>query len=237
MSPRESDSGPASKPSGASPSAPLPDVLAIFPLAGVLLLPGGRLPLNIFEPRYLSMVSDALGRDRMIGMVQPVEAEAATGAGSAGDRAAVFDTGCAGRITDFSETGDGRFLITLAGVCRFRIARELAMEKGYRRVKPDWTPFLGDLDEGPSEIADRGRLEDALKAYFELTGIGGDWDQIRESQGAALVTALAIICPFEASEKQALLESAGPDERARLLIQLMEMAIHEGSGAGSQARH
>ncbi|MBT7943025.1 MAG: peptidase S16, partial [Alphaproteobacteria bacterium] len=122
---------------------PLPETLAIFPLAGVLLLPTGNLPLHIFEPRYRNMITDAMGRDRMIGMVQPRKPETACPAGSVDDNEAVYHTGCVGRITDFSESEDGGFLISLNGVIRFQVAEELPLEKGYRRVRPDYTAFMG----------------------------------------------------------------------------------------------
>jgi Lon protease-like protein len=140
----------------------LPTDLAIFPLPGVLLLPDGKLPLTIFEPRYLNMVADSLGNGRMLGMIQPSE-EAAIGM-----EPAVFDTGCMGRISSLDETEDGRLLITLTGVCRFRVHRELDLIGGYRRVVPDWGPFLNDLDEASDLSIDRERLIVALRAYSRL---------------------------------------------------------------------
>lgn len=221
-----------------SGAPPLPDVLPVFPLTGVLLLPGGRLPLNIFEPRYLNMVTDALGGERMIGMVQPRTPEEASTAGSVGDGADVYETGCAGRITEFSETRDGRFLIALNGVSRFRIADELPIGRGYRRVRPDWTPYLADLDDvGPGAVAGRERLLDALDGYFSGKGIASDWAEIREWPDVTLVATVAMMCPFDAGEKQALLECGSWEDRARLLIALMEMAAHEGETETPRARH
>lgn len=211
--------------------ADLPDALPIFPLASVLLLPGGRLPLNVFEPRYRNMTADALGSDRLIGIVQPRRADAASPAGSVGDREDVFETGCAGRITEFSETDDGRYLIALSGVCRFRIEAELPITRGYRRVTPDWTPYKADLDEGIGEVGGKRRLLQALRDYAANKGLDGDWDSVEDMPGGVLVTSLAMMVPLASEEKQALLEARDSETRARMLAQLMEMAIHE-RGAG-----
>ena len=202
----------------------LPRVVPIFPLPGVLLLPGGRLPLNIFEPRYLAMVRDALSGERTIGMIQPCAEAPDLGA------ARVYETGCAGRVTAFSETDDGRYLITLTGVIRFDVKRELPPIEGYRRVVADYRRFRGDLEEEASEI-DRERFLETLGCYFEANGIKGDWTAIEEAGDAALVTSLAMICPFAASEKQALLEAMSLPERARTMTAIMEMAVHEPGGA------
>jgi uncharacterized protein len=215
--------------------AELPAELPIFPLASVLLLPGGRLPLNVFEPRYRDMTADALGGDRLIGIVQPRRPEAASPAGSVGDREEVFETGCVGRITEFSESDDGRFLVALAGICRFRIAVELPMVKGYRRVRPDWAPFGGDLENATGEVAGKERLLKALFDYAANKGIEGDWASVKGMPGAVLVTSLAMIVPLATEEKQALLEARDADERARMLTQLMEMAIHERGSTGDPA--
>ena len=202
----------------------LPRVVPIFPLPGVLLLPGGRLPLNIFEPRYLAMVRDALSGERTIGMIQPCAEAPDVGA------ARVYETGCAGRVTAFSETDDGRYLITLTGVIRFDVERELPPIEGYRRVVADYGRFRGDLEEEASEI-DRERFLETLGCYFEANGIEGDWKAIEEAGDAALVTSLAMICPFAAPEKQALLEAMSLPERARTMTAIMEMAVHEPGGA------
>ena len=143
--------------------AALPAILPVFPLPGVLLLPRGRLPLNIFEPRYLNMVSDALGRERMIGMVQP----SATVDHPVPEEAVLYQVGCAGRITAFSETEDGRLLITLTGVVRFRIVEEVGGLHGYRRVRPDYTAYRQDLDEDPSRLEDREALHLLVRRYFD----------------------------------------------------------------------
>ena len=205
----------------------LPAILPIFPLTGVLLLPRGRLPLNIFEPRYLAMTRDALAGDRLIGMVQPSDP------GASGDNPPVYPTGCAGRITSFAETEDERFLITLTGTCRFRIRDELPLLEGYRRVVPEW--FARDLDSEDEAAFDRERLMRGLKGYFQQHQISADWGAINSVPGERLVTSVAMVCPFEPSEKQALLEASDLNERARLLTAMVEMALMHRSGAG--ARH
>ncbi len=213
--------------------AALPAILPIFPLTGVLLLPRGRLPLNIFEPRYLAMTRDALAGERLIGMVQP------TDPGAPGSDPSVYPTGCAGRLTSFSETEDGRFLITLTGISRFRIREELPLLEGYRRVVPEWGEFARDLDDGPEPDFDRERLLRSLRGYFQQHQISADWDAIGSVPGERLVTFVAMSCPFEPSEKQALLEASDLGERARMLTAIVEMAVlnppmEGGTGA---ARH
>ena len=231
---------------------PLPETLPIFPLAGVLLLPTGNLPLHIFEPRYRNMITDAMGSDRMIGMVQPRQPEAACPAGSVDDFEAVYHTGCVGRITDFSESEDGGFLISLNGVIRFKVAEELPLHKGYRRVRPDYAAFLSDLeidlDDDPQFGAMGGpgqaRILSVLKDYFTLKGIEADWSELMEWPETSLIAALSMMCPFGAGEKQALLECARSSERTELLVTLMEMAVFggitgqfsaDGSGADSDS--
>jgi Lon protease-like protein len=208
----------------------LPAEIPIFPLPGVLLLPGGRLPLNVFEPRYLAMVEDALGGARAIGMLQPCEDADDIGA------APIYDTGCLGRITAFSETEDGRYLITLAGLIRFDVTRELPKRNGYRRVAADYARFRNDLERDAGDI-DRGRLLQALGDYFEANGIEGDWDAIEEAEDEALVTSLAMICPFAAPEKQALLEAMTLPDRAEAMTTIMQMSAHDGGDEDHAARH
>jgi Lon protease-like protein len=207
----------------------LPATLPIFPLGGVLLLPGGELPLNVFEPRYLEMTRDALKADRLVGMVQPREGQ---------DEASVpevYRLGCAGRITEFSETDDGRYLITLAGLCRFDIREELPAAGGYRRVVPDFAPYFDDFKDAPDGVVDRKRLADSLRVYFRLQSIKADWKAIETARDERVVTTLAMLCPFAPSEKQALLECRDLAERGRVLIALFEMAAL-GRGGG-EARH
>lgn len=200
----------------------LPRVVPIFPLPGVLLLPRGRLPLNIFEKRYLQMVQDAMGAHRMIGMVQPTDPKADLAAPE------VYPTGCLGRIVSFSETPDNRFLITLAGVCRFEITGEREAEGLlYRRVRADYRRFAGDLPEAAPLAIDRERLVPALKSYFERHGLTVNWDAIDRAGDEALITGLAMACPFAPNEKQALLECRGEAERVRMIEALLRMAVHQ----------
>ncbi len=214
----------------------LPDVLPIFPLTACLLLPGGRLPLNIFEPRYLAMVADALRGDRLIGMVQPREAPTREGQAPEG-RPQVYGVGCAGRITTFSETDDGRYLITLDGLARFRITEELALaEGGYRRVRPDFSAFRGDLSEEQADI-DRDRLLATLRTFFDRQGIKGDWEAIEQTGNERLVTSLAMLCPFSTGEKQALLEAPSLAERASSMIAMLQLAAYEGADETAGPRH
>ena len=210
-----------------------PEVLAIFPLPGALLLPRGRMPLILFEPRYLNMGLDALGNRRTIGMVQTKGPEAHP----VPDDAPVYGIGCAGRITQFSETDDGRLLITLTGVSRFRIIRELEGQRGYRRVQADFDGFEDDQKEGDFALPDRSRLLDALRAYFHVKELEADWEAIIKADDELLITSLAMMCPLAAEEKQALLESNDFGERAELLTGLLEMAALESEDGATSARH
>ncbi len=210
----------------------LPVELPIFPLAGVLLLPGATVPLNIFEPRYLNMVEEALGKGRIVGMVQPKAADVESPDGEP----AVYETGCAGRIISFSETGDGRFAITLLGICRFRIASELSLKSGYRRVSPDYSPFADDLGDDASYVPHRESLLTTVEAYFLANGIDADWSTIEGAADSALITTLSILCPFAPSEKQALLECENTAMRGELLGNLMALSLH-GDTANHGVRH
>jgi Lon protease-like protein len=211
--------------------AALPITLPIFPLPGVLLLPHGRLPLRIFEPRYLAMTRDALAGERLIGMVQPNDPVVSDA------NPPVYPIGCAGRITSFTETDDGLFLITLTGISRFRIREELPLLEGYRRVVPEWTDFARDLEADENSGFDRDRLIRGLKGFFQHHQISADWDAIASTPVDRLVTSIAMMCPFEPSEKQALLEAPDLDDRARLLTAIVEMAVLNGSSDGAAARH
>ena len=209
----------------------LPQTLPVFPLTGVLLLPRGKLPLNIFEPRYLAMVEDALAsRDRLIGMIQPREpgGEGMTRGGVTPPPAALYQTGCAGRVTSFSETEDGRCLLTLTGICRFDLGEELATLRGYRRVVPDFTRWQNDLAAETSGATvgafDRDRLVRGLRAYLAARSITVEWNAITETPDERLITTLAMLCPFAPQEKQALLEYPTTAERARGITALIEMA-------------
>jgi Lon protease-like protein len=212
-------------------TAALPTMIPIFPLTGVLLLPRGRLPLNIFEPRYLAMTRASLAGERLIGMVQPSDPT------TSDVNPPVYPIGCAGRITSFAETEDGRFLITLTGICRFRIREELPLLEGYRRVVPEWGEFARDLEMEDEPRFDRERLNRSLKTYFEQHQISADWNAITSVPADRLVTSIAMMCPFEPSEKQALLEASGLDDRARLLTAIVEMAVVNRPSDGATARH
>jgi len=202
----------------------LPSVLPIFPIAGVLLLPGGRLPLNIFEPRYLAMVEDAIAGDHLIGMIQPRDPLAG------GDRAPIYATGCAGKITRFESTDDGRYLIMLAGLCRFRVIDELpSTERGYRRVHADFARFAGDIKPGEEAEIDHARLMRALRACCDDDEDQPlEWRAIEHTSGPSLVISLSMMLPFSPSEKQGLLEARDTTERAQMLVTLMEMMAAEG---------
>ena len=201
-----------------TPYESLPARLPVFPLSGALLLPRCRLPLNIFEPRYLKMTEDALSDERLIGMVQPIEVE------SEDSGPALFGTGCAGRISSFSETDDGRILIILTGVSRFDVAEELDVETLYRQVVPAWRSYRSDLTAPEDGTIDRQRLYASLRVYFEARDLDTDWDVLQEATDENLINSLAMSCPFDPTEKQALLEADGLDERGRLMLSLLDMA-------------
>ncbi len=204
----------------------MPASLPLFPLPNALLLPGSQLPLNIFEPRYLAMIEDALQTPhRMIGMVQPLNEEGT-----------LFDVGCAGRITYFQESGDGRYMIALSGICRFNLQAEQLTDRGYRQASIDWSRFAGDLKQADDSIDDRKKLLSVMKRYFEVMGYEADWDQIEQSGNEQILNTLAAVCPFDVAEKQALLEAQGLSKRADILIAIMEMALHNEDG-GNDARH
>ena len=204
----------------------LPNVLPIFPLPQAIVLPGSQLPLNIFEERYLNMIFDALGADRLIGMVQPVSAD--------GGGKGIFGIGCAGRISSFSETPDGRLLIVLTGICRFDIVRELPPTGGYRRVEADWGRFSGDYDAAELQGFDHGTLEKHLRPYCQNRGLEVDWKAVHSMELESSVDFFSMNLPFEVSEKQALLEADDIESRAKLLTGFADMAL---AGSGSGARH
>ena len=200
----------------------LPQVIPVFPLPGAILLPRGQLPLNIFEPRYLNMIDDAMAGDRIIGMVQPR-------AGPQG----LSPIGCAGRITSFAETSDGRYLITLTGCARFRLAGELASQTPYRQIRADFAPFEADLTAPPVDDIglDRDGLLDALRAYLEMRGLDIDWDTAETAPPEALINSLSMALPFDPPEKQALLEAASPTDRSTVLAALLTIdAATDGEG-------
>jgi Lon protease-like protein len=203
--------------------ADLPTEFAVFPLPGALLLPHGRLPLNIFEPRYLAMIEDSLAHGRMFGMIQPN-----THAPKAANGPSLYQIGCLGRLSHFSETDDGRYLITLTGIARFRVVEELPIRRGYRRVIGDFRPFTADLSPLSAGHGERrDELLDALRPYFTMHRIDANWDAIERMPESLLVTTLAMLCPFDDAEKQALLEAPAEDDRAADLLALLRMSVHE----------
>ncbi len=210
--------------------ADLPDVLPIFPLGGAVVLPGVQLPLNIFEPRYLAMVQAALASDHLIGMVQP--------RGQASEQPqAIHRVGCAGRITSYSETNDGRIVLVLTGLCRFKVLEELAMQDGFRRVKPDWQDFVLDLeDEEEASLSERDQFMGSLRAFCDRRSVEIPWDDIGKMADADLVNLLCTHLPLEAEDKQALLETVPLSERATLMRGLMDMSAH-ASRLGTEHRH
>lgn len=210
----------------------LPESFPVFPLTGALLLPRGRLPLNIFEPRYLALIEEALANGRMFGMIQPDPQAPPVAAGLA-----LYRVGCLGRLSSFSETEDGRYLITLTGVIRFAVAEEYPLQRGFRRVHADFTGFAADLDAiAPMTGFDRPALLAALRASFARRGIEANWEAIDGLADEALVTTLCMACPFEAAEKQALLEAATPADRAAALVTLLQIDIHATGTETAPAR-
>ncbi len=204
----------------------LPTEFPIFPLAGALLLPWGVLPLNIFEPRYLAMTDDVLAGPRVLGMIQP-EHEAGEG---------LYRTGCLGRLTSFEETGDGRYLIALSGLIRFRVEAELEMRRGYRRVRAALAPFADDLAPPAVPGLDRAGLLAALVAYAGRRGFPVKREAVERMEDDALVVTLCMACPFAPAEKQALLEAPDPAARAGVLRALLEMAAHETAAPATLRR-
>ncbi len=201
----------------------LPPVIPVFPLAGVLLLPRGELPLNIFEPRYLAMIDDILAEDRVVGMIQPW---IGPNGPDTSEPPALCDIGCAGRLTALQETGDGRYLITLTGISRFRVVEELPVETPYRQCRVSAAPFAGDFSARQGEDAvDRDRLLATLHDFLEANGMETDWESINRASNETLVNALSMLSPYGPREKQALLEAADLDTRAEVLIAVTEMAL------------
>jgi uncharacterized protein len=216
--------------------ADLPETIPIFPLPGALLLPRTRLPLNIFEPRYLAMLEDTLKTPhRLIGMIQPMFVPEERGAGRSEDQSGrLHRIGCAGRVTAFQETEDGRYLITLTGLARFRVG---AAEQGfapYLRARVSWSDFERDL--GRAEVDpdfDRAAFLDVLARFFEATQLSSDWDSLTEADAELLVNSLSILCPFDPEERQALLEAPTLATRRETLVTLMEFALRSGGDDGT----
>jgi Lon protease-like protein len=213
---------------------PLPNLIPVFPLTGVLLLPRGQLPLNIFEPRYRAMVEDSLKSHRIIGMIQPC----GQGCAKAAPSLDLYRTGCAGRITSFAETDDGRYLITLTGVSRFAVKAEIPQLRGYRSMETDWSGFENDLHPAEGIDFDRTRLRRLLTGYFALHDLSCDWDVIDSAPDERLINCLSMICPLEPREKQALLEAPCCRSRADMFMTMLEVAVHGGERANDDTpRH
>ncbi|MCO6188043.1 LON peptidase substrate-binding domain-containing protein [Rhizobium sp. L1K21] len=204
----------------------LPQKVAVFPLAGALLLPGNRLPLNIFEPRYLAMMDTAIAGNRLIGMIQPASEEEAEK-----QKPVLAKVGCLGRITSFMETGDGRLLITLTGVCRFRVTEELTTTTPFRQIQ--FAPFLGDLDEEDDSTVDRETLLSTFRDFLEANQLEADWDNVTRASNASLVNSLSMMAPFGLAEKQALLEAPDLKTRAETLIAITEIILARDADGGS----
>ncbi|NNF24412.1 MAG: ATP-dependent protease [Sphingomonadaceae bacterium] len=206
------------------PYVDLPDAIPVFPLPGALLLPRARLPLHIFEPRYLQMLDDTLKTEhRLIGMIQPREIP-----GSGEKR--LHSIGCAGRITGFSETEDGRYMITLAGVSRFRLVKEVEGFAPYQKCEVSWDGFSRDL--GPVEhdnAFNRAKFMKMLQSFFEERQLSTDWDSLKEAEDELLINSLSMLCPFEPEDKQALLEAPSLSTRRETLVTLMEFARRGGA--------
>lgn len=218
----------------------LPKDLPVFPLTGALLLPGGRLPLNLFEPRYLNMTLDSLATGRMIGMIQPnydamggrlsseEDDESETDLDIEDDEdAPLYKTGCVGRIVYFEETEDGRLLIALRGLSRFHVAGELEGSRGYRRVRAEYGAFRNDMEPRAEFDLDRDTLLETLQPYIDAQSMRLKVDIIKGLSDHTLVSSLCMICPFDPREKQALLESETPQDRADMLLALLQMGVFE----------
>ncbi|WP_323993529.1 LON peptidase substrate-binding domain-containing protein [Nguyenibacter sp. L1] len=227
--------------------ADIPPELGLFPLREALLLPRGKLPLNVFEPRYVALVEDALAGARLIGMIQPrgdaldedaEDGDTADGDAAAGDEfgfagpAALYDIGCIGRITSMTERADGTYAVTLTGLSRFRLLREARPRRGYRLGRIDASSFAGDLTEGEGLFFDRPRMIAALRRYCRRRGFGARWTVIEQMDDEALLITLPMICPFATAEKQALLESGTLNDRARTLQALLDLGGHGADDEG-----
>jgi len=207
----------------------VPAIIPVFPLSGALLLPRGQMPLNIFEPRYLAMIDDAMAdRHRLIGMIQPDTAHPGSE-----NRPNLYKIGCVGRITQLAETGDGRYVLELTGVARFRIMDEPHVLTPYRQARVDYQPFIDDFEPRKGEEAvDREALLKALAGFLKANKLNADWDGIEKAPNEALVNALAMMSPYGAAEKQAMLEAQDLKTRAEILVALTEMELARGETEG-----
>ena len=197
----------------------IPEIVPVFPLAGALLLPGGQMPLNIFEPRYLAMIDHALCGDRIIGMIQPA---------LSGEDDGLCNVGCLGRIVSFAETGDGRQLISLAGICRFRLVEEITTRTPFLQGRV--APMLTDLEQADGKDVDRDGLLKAFRAFLKANGMEADWDSVTRADNAMLVNALSMMSPYGPAEKQALLEAPDLKTRAETLVAITEIMLARNNG-------
>ncbi|GEM_PF-25436 len=204
----------------------LPEIIPVFPLSGALLLPGGNMPLNIFEPRYLAMTDHALKNDKLIGMIQP---DLASGEGEHGPK--LYKTGCIGRLTGFQETGDGRYMINLSGICRFNVIEELPPHSEFRMVQMQANAddlINQEKLEADEKAINRKLLIDTFRRYLDANDMETDWSAVENTDDETLVTALCMMSPYGPAEKQALLEAADLKTRAETLVAITEMALAKG---------
>jgi Lon protease-like protein len=209
----------------------IPEKIPVFPLTGALLLPGGQLPLNIFEPRYLAMFDAAISGNRLIGIVQPAMGEHE---GEQGARPALSHIGCVGRITSFGETGDGRYITSLSGICRFRLLDEVGDGHPFRSFRI--SPFLSDLTDDDEASVDRDALLRAFRAYLDANKLEADWESVERAGNRTLVNSLSMMSPFGPAEKQALLEAPDLKSRADTLIAITEILLARGFGEAETTR-
>jgi len=212
-------------------SADLPEVIPVFPLPGALLLPRGQMPLNIFEPRYLAMIDDSL-RDghRLIGMIQPDPAHPGSE-----EKPTLFKIGCVGRITQIAESGDGRYLLQLTGVARFKVEEELKVATAYRQCRVTFVPFADDFvaRKGEDDV-DRKAVLEALTSFLKANNLKTDWQGVESASNEALVNALAMMSPYGTAEKQALLEAPNLKSRAEILVAVTEMELAKKTAGGGE---
>lgn len=211
--------------------ADLPEQLPIFPLPGAVVMPGVQLPLNIFEPRYLNMVADALAAEHLLGMIQP------SGRDAGGDPPEIYRVGCAGRITSYSETTDGRIVLVITGVCRFQVLEELDERRGYRVVRPGWDAFASDYGGDEPAMDDRDSFLASLRAYTHKRGVEVPWDDVKDMADAELVNLLCAHLPLDPDDKQALIETRRLGERAELMRGLMDMSAASSGGGSAIHKH
>jgi uncharacterized protein len=205
--------------------AAMPTTIPVFPLAGALLLPRGQMPLNVFEPRYMAMVDHAMKTDRLIGMIQPNPDK--------GDIGPLFSVGCVGRITQLAETGDGRYMLTLTGIARFRIVSEADDDMPFQTFNVNWLAFADDYTARFGEDAvDRPSVMKALKDFSVANDVPVDWDSVKDAPNEALVNALSMMCPYGVREKQALLEAIDLKARGDMLVAITEMELAKAAGGG-----